>query len=567
MKIIITLCLLGLLVLAGYGQSQRYVVFEEFTNASCGPCASQNPGFQALMAANTSKCAYITYHWNFPGVNDPMYLANPADMETRIGYYGFNFVPSCVMDGVTIPSCSGGYAGAPACITQSMINTEYAVPSPFQLTISQQLSPNNDSIYVTVQGLCTEAVSGSLVCHLVVVEKHIHYNNAPGNNGEKDFYNVMRKMLPSADGTPLASSFQPGGYFVYREAWKLSNITTLSELNVIGFVQNNMSKAVQQAAIAIATPITGLYANDVEITGLGSLLPEYCVNNIAPVVHFRNTGSEPVTSINFHYKVNSGDVADYPWTGNLNFLDEATIQLPAYTFGLENSNLLTVYADGINGVNDDYPRNDTIRTSFEAAKQTGEEVFLSIKTDNYPEETTWNITDVAGNTLTSGGPYNENLHTYTYTIPVAFGTCYQFNIYDSGGNGICCGTSGLGRYQLKSGSGIIKGGAAFGSEDHVQFYSGAGVGIPEAAYPFAFSIYPNPTTSMATLTIENSAPANLEVRVLNMQGSELQRIPAKAYDAGSHEILLDCSDLPAGLYTVQLNTGDKTYSRKLAVSR
>jgi hypothetical protein len=100
----------------------------------------------------------------------------------------------------------------------------------------------------------------------------------------------------------------------------------------------------------------------------------------------------------------------------------------------------------------------------------------------------------------------------------------QFNIYDSGGNGICCGTSGLGRYQLKSGSGIIKGGAAFGSEDHVQFYSGAGVGIPEAAYPFAFSIYPNPTTSMATLTIENSAPANLEVRVLNMQGSELQRI-------------------------------------------
>jgi hypothetical protein len=62
-----------------------------------------------------------------------MYLANPTDMQTRIGYYGFNFVPSCVMDGGTIPSCSGGYAGAPACITQSMINTEYAVPSPFSV--------------------------------------------------------------------------------------------------------------------------------------------------------------------------------------------------------------------------------------------------------------------------------------------------------------------------------------------------------------------------------------------------------------------------------------------------
>lgn len=45
-------------------------------------------------------------------------------------------------------------------------------------------------------------MSGSqLVAHNVVIEKHIHFNTAPGTNGEKDFYNVMKKMLPGS-GAP-----------------------------------------------------------------------------------------------------------------------------------------------------------------------------------------------------------------------------------------------------------------------------------------------------------------------------------------------------------------------------
>jgi hypothetical protein len=42
-------------------QSQRFVMFEEFTNASCGPCASQNPAFDALLSANA--------HQNAPQLN------------------------------------------------------------------------------------------------------------------------------------------------------------------------------------------------------------------------------------------------------------------------------------------------------------------------------------------------------------------------------------------------------------------------------------------------------------------------------------------------------------------
>ncbi|MBI9034293.1 MAG: hypothetical protein JEZ03_07470, partial [Bacteroidales bacterium] len=36
-------------VTLGFSQSQRLVLVEEFTQASCGPCAGQNPAFTALM--------------------------------------------------------------------------------------------------------------------------------------------------------------------------------------------------------------------------------------------------------------------------------------------------------------------------------------------------------------------------------------------------------------------------------------------------------------------------------------------------------------------------------------
>lgn len=548
-----------------YAQSQRYVIFEEFTNASCGPCAAQNPGFQAIMSANTAKCTYVTYHWNFPGPNDPMYLVNPTENQGRIGYYGFNFVPSCVMDGATVTGSS--YAGAPANVTQTMINNEYAVPAPFELYINQSLSPNSDSIYVTMLGKCTEAVSGQLVAHLVVLEKHIHYNTAPGSNGEKDFYNVMRKMLPSHNGTNLAASYAPGDYFILQQAWKLASITTLSELSVTGFVQNKQTKTVHQAAITSPTPITGVYANDVEVSTLIGMLPTYCVSTLSPTVKIRNNGTEPLTSLTFHYNVNGGTSATHQWTGNLGFLETETIQLPAFNYSLANSNVLTVYTDGTNSVGDNYAKNDTIRHNFNAAMQAGSTVTVNIKTDNYPEETTWVVTDNLGNTVASGGPYTQAVHVYTETIPLGFGTCYQFTINDAGGNGVCCSTaSGYGYYQLKSGGTTIRTGTDFGSSESTQFYSPSGVGMVENLNPMLFAVYPNPVNDMATLSFTQEGSEMVSIAIYNLQGSLVYQQKAKNFGSGNHEISVDCSKMPAGIYNVQLTSGNKVYNQKMTVN-
>ncbi|HPT03344.1 MAG TPA: T9SS type A sorting domain-containing protein [Bacteroidales bacterium] len=555
--------LVTLLTVITFGQSQRFILFEEFTNACCGPCASQNPAFDALLTTNAGKCTSIKYHTNWLGP-DPMNTQNPTEVATRVTYYGVSGVPHAVMDGS--PLTGSSYSGAPANLTQTKIDNEYAVPSPFELFVNQHLSPNNDTIFVTVLGKATQEVTGTLVAHIAVIEKHIHFNSAPGSNGEKDFYNVMKKMLPKASGTTLPNHFFTGDYFIIEQAWALENVYDINELNVVGFIQNNQNKNVLQAANTSADPINGVYENDIELMSLSNLTPTYCTNSLAPVVNIRNNGSLPLNSVTFQYKVNDGMYQSYTWTGALNTLEKAAVQLPALDYTLKENNELTVFASGINGGNDNYPKNDTIHYSFTDALQVGTTATVKIKTDNNPQETTWTITDASGAIIASGGPYTNAATTYTQDVNLDFGTCYQFTIYDAGGNGICC-KNGNGYYKVTSGSTTIESGTQFGSSESAQFYSQSGVGIPSLSSVIKTSLFPNPVKNLATLSFENDRTENVSINVFDILGNTVIRIPATQYPAGLHQATLDCGNLSNGLYNVRLCTGSRSINLKMTVNK
>jgi hypothetical protein len=545
------------------GQSQRFVLFEEFTNASCGPCAAQNPAFDALLAANATKCTSIKYHTSWPGT-DPMYTHNTADVNARVSYYSVTGVPHAVMDGT--PVAGSSYLGAPSNVTQAKINTEYAIPSPFELYINQQLSPGNDSIYVTMLGKATAAVSGALVAHCVVIEKHIHFNSPPGGNGEKDFYNVMKKMLPSSGGTNLPTSFEVGDYFVLQFAWKLANVYSNSELSVVGFIQDAQTKAVYQAANTSATPITGPYQNDLTVLNPGNMQASVCNPVLEPTFDLQNNGTSPLTSAEIRYKINDGDESTYQWTGNLDFLQRAHISLPGKEFTVLPSNVLKIYGVSTNGGTDDYTKNDTLKYTFAIAPMPGSQVTVFIKTDNNPGETTWDIKDIGGNLLASGGPYTQNLHTYSIPVDLGFGTCYVFRIFDAGGNGLCC-DNGIGFYKVYNGNVTVSQGNSFGSSVVNQFYSQSAVNVGETPDAASFSVYPNPAWQKSTISFTNAVKEQVTVQVYNMQGAAVINLPTKEYAGGQHEINLDCSRLDAGVYTIRLIAGNKAFNQKLTVNK
>ncbi|MCB0704084.1 MAG: zinc-dependent metalloprotease [Saprospiraceae bacterium] len=100
---------------------------------------------------------------------------------------------------------------------------------------------------------------------------------------------------------------------------------------------------------------------------------------------------------------------------------------------------------------------------------TGENVTLTIVLDNYPEETTWDI-KAGGTTYASGGAYGAypDGSTVVEVSCLNYG-CYDFTIYDSYGDGICC-AYGSGSYVLTdAGGNVLASGGAFGSSETTNF--------------------------------------------------------------------------------------------------
>ncbi len=96
-----------------------------------------------------------------------------------------------------------------------------------------------------------------------------------------------------------------------------------------------------------------------------------------------------------------------------------------------------------------------------------ETLILTINTDQYPGETTWELTE-GNTTLASGGPYTSQFTTFVETLCVPVG-CYDFTIDDSFGDGICCGF-GNGSYTLEDAEGnILVSGGEFNSSETTAF--------------------------------------------------------------------------------------------------
>jgi len=111
------------------------------------------------------------------------------------------------------------WSGQPGQVSQGLINQMSNVPSPFEMQVQTELSSGSDTIFVTTLIKAVDAVTTNLLVHNAVVEKYLYNNPASGQNGEHHFYNVMKKMLPSASGTTLSTPMNDGDYVILQNSW------------------------------------------------------------------------------------------------------------------------------------------------------------------------------------------------------------------------------------------------------------------------------------------------------------------------------------------------------------
>lgn len=515
-------------------QNERTLLFECFTNTGCAPCASQNPALDALIDANGDRVAAIKYHMSWPGSNDPMYLHNTTDNDARRSVYGVNAVPHTVVDGIR-------FGDVPSGLNQNMVNNWLAIESPFEMRLSTQVDATANTITVNVMGKASSAIEGNLRLYVGVIEKEIHFTSAPGSNGERDFYSVMKKLLPSASGTALGN-VEAGYYFAQSFTWKLANIYDNSQLDAIAWIQNTSSKEVYQACRS-SQSLQPFFANEAGVSNISNMKSMICSGLASPAFELCNYGSNTLTSANFEVFVNDELVKTGEWTGSLNIFEKATVEVGEISFPVNESNLVEVKITGVNGTTDDAESNNT--TSYEFAGTpdiAGKTLKLTIRTDNNPEETTWQVKSLTtGQVVAQGGPYELPNKAYNEVIDLAGDDCYDFTIYDAGGDGL---TDGNGVYGLKAGSTTLFSGNDFGSSDSNEFYYEVSVGIEENDE--AFNIYPNPTNGNVNIFCDGEQT----ITIFNMAG---QRV----YEAQANGMIrIDLSVFGHGIYAIQI--GERT---------
>ena len=289
-----------------------------------------------------------------------------------------------------------------------------------------------------------------------------------------------------------------------------------------------------------------------------------------PVVTIRNTGSMPLTSATITYGIEGGVQRTYQWTGNLKFLQTADVELGPIIWAAVSTNFVASIS-GPNGVGeeDDYPYNNSMRTSVTIPTVYPSRVVFELKTNKNPEETTYQIRDVNGNVVFERKNL-EAVKLYSDTLDLQNG-CYEFRLLDAGGNGLAWWAdtaAGNGSMRVRD-PGTKKTlrtfDPDFGSEIYQQFNVGALVlGVPSAPETGShISLYPNPTSGTLNLRLDLPRRQDALITVNNLLGQSLLERTEK--DVDFRMVTLDLSGLPPGTYIVSVQTGTEVVSRKVVV--
>ncbi len=329
---------------------QRLVLAEEFTNASCGPCASQNPAFNSLLDANPTKIIGLKYQTDFPGF-DPMNVANPSEVDVRFNYYTPSGVPSAYINGTAVPNDCNAYLAAPACLNQAKIDAAYAVAAPFNMVLTHSLSADASTmtIDVTVTSVGAFSSTGALKLHVAIAEREIQFASAPGSNGETKFEGVMRDMVPNSSGTALPGTWTAGQSQSFNFSVTVPTYTyDYEELSVVAFIQSDGDKAVHQASFSAPQPLV----TPLKDVAVAYATPNsgYCNYSFVPQVSITNNTASSISSAVVAYTLNGGAEVTQNWGGSLATGASATVTFP--TVQVTGASEIRAYVISVDGARD-----------------------------------------------------------------------------------------------------------------------------------------------------------------------------------------------------------------------
>lgn len=214
--------------------------------------------------------------------------------------------------------------------------------------------------------------------------------------------------------------------------------------------------------------ITQFAKNDIILDDVDGLSETSCTDTIPLGITFFNNGTEILSSADIDIEVNGNAIPSIPWTGNLMFGESVRVDTFISDFVIEGENQIIVTINNPNGGLDDRIGNETLINTHQVII-SGTSIIIELRTDNFPQETTWELFFSNGELVASGGPYMQDNSLFVEQICASEDSCFIFVINDTYGDGICC-DFGVGSYTILNGSGqLLASGGSFSFQEEIEF--------------------------------------------------------------------------------------------------
>jgi hypothetical protein len=239
------------------GEKTRNVLLEHFANTSSGKSSEATAMIDKITRDYDADIINVQYHTNFPGI-DSFYLENPGDVSARILFYGLTRAPYSFVDGGTneayaniFPYNTTNADGSLVQIDPNDVTRRSLISPAFDINID----PSNVSGGVlSVSGQITalqDMDKSNLTLYIAVVDKLVD-SSYTGASGESKFHNVFRKFVPDAGGINLKKTWIKGDVFsIPEQIWVIQETLNNSDIEVIAFIQNSVTKELYQATSLI----------------------------------------------------------------------------------------------------------------------------------------------------------------------------------------------------------------------------------------------------------------------------------------------------------------------------
>ena len=232
----------------------RRPMLEVFTSSTCGPCVQGNINLANVLSNYPDLYTLIKYQMSWPGNGDPYYT---EEGRVRRVFYGVNSVPRLEID--------GGYDSNPNGFTSQEFDDYAAIPAFTTLAANYSIGGQTVDVSIDIDPV-EDMSSNNLILHTGIFE-YLTYNNA-SSNGEIEFANVMKKMLPNASGyviNPLQAGVQQsydfsytfqGNYTLPADANSPVNhmlehtVEDFNNLGVAVWIQDDVTKEILQSTTA-----------------------------------------------------------------------------------------------------------------------------------------------------------------------------------------------------------------------------------------------------------------------------------------------------------------------------